>query len=315
MPSGREFLGNENSRNSPSSESQASFPARRSENQTPPAKLSITMSAGPLFGVGMAYSVIRPEAVILPILLVLDSVKYMTAWFATMPATIDVGPLSGVGMTYSVTTPLESMRPILLARYSVNQRSVLPDVAPGPGAMPSGPALNVGIGNSTIGVAEVTSRRPIRLPSYSVNQMKLEVELVIPRGLLEGVGMSYSVTSPSPSIKPIRLVPTSVKTMLPPRTSPRAIASGRLPGATGRSVIDPSGFTRASESAFRLSEPDLAEADAVHLNGSRGVRRQKQMHNGVRTRRERPRDDEKPEGPGRKRPHEGPLSNSYAIRA
>ena len=235
-------------------------PPARSENHTP--SQSPTMSAGPLFEVGIRYSVICPVALIRPILLAVDSRKYTKSSLPITAEVIDVGPLSGVGMGYSVIVPLASIRPILFARYSVNQTSVVPKATPGPVVMPSGPEANVGIGNSWIGVAARMSRRPMRFPSYSVNQVT--VEWTIPRGLLAGVGMSYSVTSPSGFINPIRLVPTRVKARLPWALRPRAIASGRLPAARRSSEIEPSGRIKASESA--LGSANQISPSPVPLN-------------------------------------------------
>ena len=69
------------------------------------------MPNGPLFAVGVAYSVMAPAVVTRPILPTLSSVNQR---LPSGPAAMPYGPLLAVGVRYSVTAPPGVMRPILL---------------------------------------------------------------------------------------------------------------------------------------------------------------------------------------------------------
>jgi len=84
--------------------------ARNSVNQTSP--LQISRSMGPLFGVGIEYSISRPSRVRKPILLAWNSVKR-----TPMPTEMtDVGPLFGVGRGRSLKIPFAPARGAAIAR-------------------------------------------------------------------------------------------------------------------------------------------------------------------------------------------------------
>ena len=103
-----------------------------------------------------------PEVVILPILLVSDSVNQSAP---SGPAVMPLRPFSGPGSGYSVTTPVVVIRPILGVPFSVNQSA------------PSGPEVMsqvnvaVGEGKEYSVIAPKVVILPITRPS--VNRKRL----------------------------------------------------------------------------------------------------------------------------------------------
>ena len=133
----------------------------------------VTIPAGPLGFVGVAYSSMAPDGVILPIWSASRSVNQRAP---SGPGAIQNGPLEWVGMLNSAKGPTGGVnRPIWLAACSVNQR-----FPSGPAAIPVGPLSSVGISNGVTSPAEVT--RTTRLPVRSVNHIAPSGPAVIPKG-------------------------------------------------------------------------------------------------------------------------------------
>src|SRR6266567_3173634 len=120
-------------------------------------------------------------------------------------------------------------RPILLLKFSVNHRA-----PSGPGVIPHGSLLAVGIGNSVM--APVVVMRPILLPPVpdSVNHRAPSGPDVMPKGSLPAVGRKNSVMVPAVVIRPILLPCTSVNHSAP--SGPAAISMGSLSARIGNSV-------------------------------------------------------------------------------
>ena len=97
----------------------------------------------PLFGVGIAYSVIWPDGAQRPILLAFVSRNHT---LPPAPATIGPGPPLAVGIEYSAMVPFAARCPILFPACSVNQT-----VPSGPIARPCGRLLGLGSGYSVRG--------------------------------------------------------------------------------------------------------------------------------------------------------------------
>src|SRR6266567_3085786 len=113
-------------------------------------------------------------------------------------------------------------RPILLLKFSVNHRA-----PSGPGVIPHGSLLAVGIGNSVM--APVVVMRPILLLTLliSVNHRAPSGPTVIPRGPLLGVGTGNSVMLPVVVMRPILLPVSSVNHSAP--SGPAVMPMGALP--------------------------------------------------------------------------------------
>src|SRR5262245_5657903 len=133
-------------------------------------------------GVGIRNSVISPESVMNPILLLLDSVNHSPP----APPAIPIGALAAVGIGNSVMFPSGVMRPILFPAVSVNHR-----VPSSRATMSDGALCDVGTRNSVMMPAGVM--RPILLPADSVNHRAPSGAAAIPFGALAGVGTANSV--------------------------------------------------------------------------------------------------------------------------
>lgn len=224
-----------------------------SVNQTAPSEPAVMVwgtgeKIGPswLADAGTRYSVIAPEVVTRPILLVNDSTNHNAP---SGPTAIAEGWLVAVGMGYSVMLADVVILPILSPSVSVNQ------IAPsGPATIPPGWALNVGIGYSVMTPDVVI--RPILVPYCSVNQTAPSGPDAMPQGLVSDVGTVYSVTTPAVVIRAILLLNVSTYHNAPSGPEVMLKSEPLASGGTGYSVRLPAVVIRPiSAQAVNQSAP------------------------------------------------------------
>src|SRR6266487_1014957 len=107
-----------------------------SANQRLPSGPAVMVSKSKLVGTGN--SVIVPDGVIRPILLV--KAFSVNQILPSGPAVMEPGRLFRVGMTNSLIVPVAVIRPILFSQCSVNQR-----LSSGPSTIEIGPLFGVGV--------------------------------------------------------------------------------------------------------------------------------------------------------------------------